>query len=501
MKGLQVRSAARLMPLPFGETTQERPNLADVRRRLRRVDCAPFVACRMQVQCDDFLQFRCAIGTTACNPYREATMKRSFLLVPLLVVVMCGSWISTAQASVSVNPNAYVPATFAVGSVPKGVAISGMVGISTNSADGTVSLFNTCRPKYCQPGDPTSVTVGEQPSDVAISAISGQRTVDAYVTNAGDGTITVIPIDAWTAQMSSSPVTITVGGEPTGIAASADGRWVYISDSASSSLLVLDTASKSVEARIPVGLKPWGVAVSPDGSRAYVVNNGAGSVSVVNTGTRSVSATITIGSAPGDIAIDPAGTTVYATNNGSNSVSIIDTSLNSVVKTVTVGNQPWGVAATSTAAYVANYGSGTISVISGSKRTVAGTINAGGHPFGVAASTNPTVGTRGIFASNSSSGTLSIIAQTALTVDVNWTSSRSAKSVTGAVSFMPAVAYSMVATKGSTTKTGTCSVTSPGATVTCTAKLTGGSWIVSIHTRLPWQPTPGGQQNKRFTFS
>jgi len=66
MKGLQVRSAARLMPLPFGETTQERPNLADVRRRLRRVDGAPFVACRRQVQCDEFLQFRCAIGTTAC---------------------------------------------------------------------------------------------------------------------------------------------------------------------------------------------------------------------------------------------------------------------------------------------------------------------------------------------------------------------------------------------------------------------------------------------------
>ena len=350
-------------------------------------------------------------------------MKRSFLMVPLLVVAMSGSWLSTARASMSVNPNAYVPVTFAIGSAPKGVAISGMVGVATNSADGTVALFNTCRPKYCLPGQPAAVTVGNQPSDVAISAVSGQPTVAAYVTNAGDGTITIIPIEAWTATMSSSPETVTVGGEPTGIAASADGRWVYISDSASSSLLVFNTESKTVEARISVDSKPWGVAVSPDGSRAYVVNNGAGSVSVVNTATRSVSATINIGSAPGDIAIDPAGTTLYATNNGSNSVSIIDTSSNSVVKTVAVGNQPWGVTATSAAAYVADYGSGTISVISASTRTVVGTISSGGNPFGVAVSTNPTIGTRDVFASNSSSGSLSIIAQTALTVDVNWASS------------------------------------------------------------------------------
>ena len=427
-------------------------------------------------------------------------MKRSFLMVPLLVVAMSGSWLSTARASMSVNPNAYVPVTFAIGSAPKGVAISGMVGVATNSADGTVALFNTCRPKYCLPVQPAAVTVGNQPSDVAISAVSGQPTVAAYVTNAGDGTITIIPIEAWTATMSSSPETVTVGGEPTGIAASADGRWVYISDNASSSLLVFNTESKTVEARIPVGSKPWGVAVSPDGSRAYVVNNGAGSVSVVNTATRSVSATINIGSAPGDIAIDPAGTTLYATNNGSNSVSIIDTSSNSVVKTVAVGNQPWGVTATSAAAYVADYGSGTISVISASTRTVVGTISSGGNPFGVAVSTNPTIGTRDVFASNSRSGSLSIIAQTALTVDVNWASSKSSKSVTGAVSFMPAVAYTIVATKGSTTKTGTCSVTSPRASVTCTAKLTSGNWIVSVKTRLPWQSTAQGQQNKRFTF-
>ena len=46
---------------------------------------------------------------------------------------------------------------------------------------------------------------------------------------------------------------------------------------------VIDTASNREVAKIPVGVAPIGVAVAPNGRRVYVANSASSSVSVIDT--------------------------------------------------------------------------------------------------------------------------------------------------------------------------------------------------------------------------
>src|SRR6266404_2960716 len=75
-------------------------------------------------------------------------------------------------------------------------------------------------------------------------------------------------------------------GAPLGFAQNA-----YITNNASATVSVIDTATNTVTATIHVGSNPLGVAVSPDGSKVYVTNNNDGSVSVIDTATNAVTAT------------------------------------------------------------------------------------------------------------------------------------------------------------------------------------------------------------------
>jgi YVTN family beta-propeller protein len=101
-----------------------------------------------------------------------------------------------------------------------------------------------------------------------------------------------------------------------------------------------DTEPDTLIATIVVGDKPNGAAVTPDLSRVYVANSGSGTVSVINTANNSVIKTVTVGSNPTGVGISPDGARVYVTNRGSGTVSVIDTSTNAVVATIAVGAGP-----------------------------------------------------------------------------------------------------------------------------------------------------------------
>ena len=169
---------------------------------------------------------------------------------------------------------------------------------------------------------------------------------------------------------------------PPGFAGAAP--FAYISNSASNSVSVIDTANNTVVATAPVGTNPWGVAVNPSGTRAYVSNRDSNSVSVIATASNSVVATIPIGSSPGGVAMNPAGTRAYVAKFGSASVSVIDTASNSVVATVPVGTNPWGMAMspTGTRAYVVNLSSDSVSVIDTASNSVVATVPVGTNPWG-----------------------------------------------------------------------------------------------------------------------
>ncbi|MGH3671038.1 MAG: YncE family protein [Pseudonocardiaceae bacterium] len=76
--------------------------------------------------------------------------------------------------------------------------------------------------------------------------------------------------------------------------------------------------------------------------RLYLPNSGSGSVSVIDTLSNTVIATIPVGSCPEGVAVTPDGRHVYVPNFASNSVSVIDTANDTVADTIPVGGDPWG---------------------------------------------------------------------------------------------------------------------------------------------------------------
>ena len=73
----------------------------------------------------------------------------------------------------------------------------------------------------------------------------------------------------------------------------------YITNLGSNTVSVIDTATNTVSpTTIPVGTGPFGVAVTPDGSKVFVANSGSNTVSVIDTATNMVTATIPVGSGP-----------------------------------------------------------------------------------------------------------------------------------------------------------------------------------------------------------
>jgi YVTN family beta-propeller protein len=183
---------------------------------------------------------------------------------------------------------------------------------------------------------------------------------NAYITNEASDTVSVINTATDTVI-----ATIPVGDAPRGVAVSPDGRKVYITSVGSNTVSVIDTASNTVTATIPVGLDPVGVAVTPDGSKVYVANLGSNTVSVIDTASNTVTATIPgfvfppiiggVATSPFGLAVSPDGSKVYVTNFLSpfgGGVSVIDTASNTETAAIPVGgssipgNPPFGVAVT-----------------------------------------------------------------------------------------------------------------------------------------------------------
>src|SRR5215510_7421659 len=113
----------------------------------------------------------------------------------------------------------------------------------------------------------------------------------------------------------------------------------YITNSGDRTVSVIDTATNTVIATIPVGrdvfppAQPWGVAVTPDGREVYVTD--FHSVSVIDTATNAVTARIfpvSTGPGPSGVAVTPDSRKVYVTSD--NIVSVIDTATNNVTGTI-----------------------------------------------------------------------------------------------------------------------------------------------------------------------
>lgn len=130
------------------------------------------------------------------------------------------------------------------------------------------------------------------------------------------------------------------------------------------------------------------LSLSPDGGRLYVANTTSRSVDVIDTAQRRVIATVAVGLDPVAVAVRPDGREVWVANHVSDSVSVIDTdpgsaSLHQVVATiqeldadgVTLFDEPVGIAFASDAkAYVALSSRNEIAIVDVASRAVVGSL-------------------------------------------------------------------------------------------------------------------------------
>jgi YVTN family beta-propeller protein/YD repeat-containing protein len=202
-------------------------------------------------------------------------------------------------------------------------------------------------------------------------------------------------------------------GTGVGIAVNHSGNRVYAAVTGNNRMgvAVIDAATNTLVApQVSVGNQPAGIAVNPAATRVYVTNQMDDTVSVINAATNTLlGSPISVGSSPLGIAVNPAGTKVYVANSMGNTVSVIDAVTNTVSGSpIAVGNNPAGLALNpaGTRLYVANSGDNNVSVIDTATNTIVGSpVTVGAKPYGVAV--NP-AGTMA-YVTNQDGGSVSFI--------------------------------------------------------------------------------------------
>lgn len=220
----------------------------------------------------------------------------------------------------------------------------------------------------------TKITVGSAPTRAKVSPDNAS----VYVSNSQSDTISVI-------NMASNAVTATIpltsGSHPTAMAFLTDGSALYVVNSAQNSVSVVDTGTQKLTATFPVGNGPVAIAITPDGTLAYVLNKD-NTVWVIDTLTNTKVTTVSVTN-PTSIVFSKNGSTAYITSAGTTgSLVLLRTKDYTTSKTVTVGSNPDFVTRDTyeTLIYVANKSSNNITVINGSDLSIAGTIPIGGSP-------------------------------------------------------------------------------------------------------------------------
>lgn len=316
----------------------------------------------------------------------------------------------------------------------------GLANITTSSPSNTALLSNTdlLPPKTKAGSYPYSVTASNATGAGAIvettvnAAIAGYRGPYAYIAhtkaNAATGTLSVVDT---TAELAFSIIAqVPLQAVPVGVALNPAGSRVYVTNSGSNSVSVIETGKHGI---VPIadptnvgstrsyidlgtGKVPWGIAVSTSGSKVYVANSGDNSVSVIDAASNTVTKNIgPVGMRPYGIAVSPNKPRLYVTNHDDNSVAVIDTDSDNFLALVnqngSLFNKPYGVAVDPAGnyVYVANKGdgtaSGTVSVIDTATDKIIRTVTVGKGPTGVAVSP---AGDK-VYVVNSTDNTVSVI--------------------------------------------------------------------------------------------
>jgi YVTN family beta-propeller protein len=177
-------------------------------------------------------------------------------------------------------------------------------------------------------------------------------------------------------------------------------NWLYAANRGTgpgpSNVVVFDMKTRTILTRIPVEINPYQLVFTPDGHRLFVSNWASQSVSVIDTATNKVIRTIRVGMNPNDLKLSADGRLFVACSND-NTVHVIDTRTLEVVERLSTTLTPMAPEGSTPDAltiddarhllYVANADNNSLTVIHIENRThstVAGFIPTGWYPSALA---------------------------------------------------------------------------------------------------------------------
>lgn len=254
---------------------------------------------------------------------------------------------SDASRLFVVNPNANlvvayntannsVAGSFAIGQLPSAVAADAQRIYVALHGSAALAVFNAAN--FVQIA---SIRVGFGPNAVAVSSASGR----VYVANTYSSTLSVI--DPARIGSPNNPViaTIPLPDSPVAIALNADGQSAWIACTARNTLARVNLQDNFVTGDIPLPISPAGLAVSADGLRAYVTGYGSKVVSVdIQRGAVLASYDLPACSTPRCLAMSAAvsadGKTLYVANTSLNQIAVLDAATGAVAANIAVQAAP-----------------------------------------------------------------------------------------------------------------------------------------------------------------
>jgi YVTN family beta-propeller protein len=191
--------------------------------------------------------------------------------------------------------------------------------VTTNVNSGTLSILDhTETPSTPPPPPPSGAMPGSPPGGYRPIVPSGGNWIatvlptghggegfdvspdgkQAWVANAGDGTITIIDLAA---KRVAENLNVNIKSANR-LKFTPDGKRVFVSMLAQPDVLVLDAATHAVIKRIPIGHGAAGILMQPDGARAYVACTPDDYVAVIDLKTLEVVGRIDAGGNPDGLA-------------------------------------------------------------------------------------------------------------------------------------------------------------------------------------------------------
>ena len=159
---------------------------------------------------------------------------------------------------------------------------------------------------------------------------------------------------------------MSAGTGPTAVAVNPATNKIYVPNSGSGDVTVIDGLNGNATTQVSAGQGPFAVAVNTTSNKAYVTNSTANSVTVID-GITDTTSNVTVGTTPEGLAINEVTNTIVVANEGSNNVTVINGITNAPLATVPVGRSPVAVGVNSTENnfYVINQGDNDVTVIDG----------------------------------------------------------------------------------------------------------------------------------------